>query len=64
MNLPSNKIINSVIIFDVNGRKIFHQNLKENKSSHDLNLSNFSSGMYVIRIRSGSELYHSKIFKK
>ena len=53
-----------MIIFDVNGRKIFHQNLKENKSSHDLNLSNFSSGMYVIRIRSGSELYHSKIFKK
>ena len=64
LNLPSNKIINSVIIFDVNGRKIFHQDLTDNKSSHDLNLSNFSSGMYIIRIRSESEFYHSKIFKK
>jgi hypothetical protein len=53
-----------VTVFDVNGREIFHQNSKNNKSSQDLNLSNFSSGMYVIRVRSGSELYHGKIFKK
>jgi hypothetical protein len=64
LNLSSNRIIDSVTVFDVNGREIFHQNSKNNKSSQDLNLSNFSSGMYVIRVRSGSELYHGKIFKK
>ena len=64
LSLSSNKIIDSVTIFDVNGRKIFHQNLKSKKSSKDLNLSNFSSGMYIIRVSSGSELYYSKIFKK
>jgi len=64
LNLSSNRIIDSITVFDVNGREIFHQNLKNNKSSQDLNLSNFSSGMYVIRVRSRSELYHGKIFKK
>ena len=64
LNISGNNTIDSLAIFDLNGRKISEREFTNSKSSQEINLSDFSNGMYIIRICSGSKLYHSKIFKK
>ena len=59
----NNNTIASVSIFDSQGKSVFRKN--ETATSHQINLSNWTSGIYWIELRTASnESYFHKIVKQ
>jgi hypothetical protein len=59
LNLDNNKIINHVRIFDITGRVVYSN--AANGLNHQINVSQFTEGVYVIHVISGDAV-HSKKF--
>lgn len=51
-----------VMLYDVNGKAVMHQELKNSASTETINLSSFSSGIYLLKIAQVST-QKSKTFK-
>ena len=61
-NLSGNEV--DIIIFDLNGRPIFYTRRKIIAEDFDINLKNYSSGIYLIRFEIEGQFYSTKIIKK
>ena len=58
------KSIDSLTLYDINGRQIFQHMYSTYPTKVLLNLPNIDSGIYILRITSGEQVYHKKVFKK
>jgi hypothetical protein len=51
----------SVKIIDINGREVFNKNINNFNTSNTLDLSSFSSGIYVLKLSGEGLNYTEKI---
>jgi hypothetical protein len=58
----SDEGINRLVITDINGKKIIERNVINRNEQIDM--SSFNSGIYIMNIYKGNEVYTSKIIKK
>ena len=58
------KSIDSLTLYDINGRQIFQHMYSTYPTKILLNVPNIDSGIYILRITSGEQVYHKKVFKK
>ena len=65
LNIDSeSKSIDSLTLFDINGRQISQHMYSTCPTKILLNVPNIDSGIYILRITSGDQVYHKKLFKK
>jgi hypothetical protein len=61
-DLTENEI--GISVFNLNGNRIYFSDEKMINETVEINLSNFPSGMYFVRLEIGGQLYSTKILKK
>lgn len=61
LNIKSEKSVDSVEIFDITGRKLTE---KTNIINSRFDMSNFSAGTYLVRIKAGKEVQLIKVLKE
>lgn len=64
---PTTDVVVDVSIFDITGRKALEKKVNTSKTEINVvsltNLSSFSRGIYVIKVKSGSEILECKVLK-
>lgn len=60
LQTPKNLSVDRIQITDLTGKKVFDQN----QSSNQINIQNFSNGLYILKVFSGSNVFQSKFIKE
>jgi hypothetical protein len=60
--INSENSIDKIVISDLSGKTLFDE--KINSKTHQIDLNNYNSGIYLIEIHSAGEIEHDKIIKK
>ncbi len=65
INLPDNFSERSISIFDCSGKEMNFQGMKINQNKMEVNLKNYSPGMYFVRYenKSNGNIFHKKLLK-
>ncbi|WP_460218199.1 DUF7619 domain-containing protein [Psychroserpens sp. MEBiC05023] len=61
--IESYSSLESVVIYDLNGRQIFKEDFVENKESVTLDMSDLSAGLYLIELKTSSSIINKRILK-
>jgi len=61
ITIKSSHKITEITIFDINGKKLYHQ-LKPDNSSIDLNT--LDVGLYILKLKTKTSVFYKKILKK
>ena len=49
------------ILLDLNGKEILHKELNNNTAENAIDVSTVNEGNYIVKIKSGDQIYYKKI---
>lgn len=64
INIKTSAVISAYFIYDVTGKLIISKEALENKSSLQINMSNFENGIYIMKVKGDNKVFETKVVKQ
>ena len=64
LKINSDLVLNQLIIYDLNGKIVFDKKIENQERSYNIDMSSMSSGIYLMKLKSGKQIVTKRIIKK
>ena len=64
LNINSEQVLSQLIIYDLTGKVIYDKKVRSQDSNYNVDMSPMSSGIYLMKLKSGKQVVTKRIIKK